>query len=258
VAPESLPSYIYNHEERESSLLPPNGHEEQQQPFGASNTMAVNSKPEVILIKPEPATKVTLPAKKTTNTNTAPSRLFPDLRECVKTTLTRQEIANLHLPPEVRLSHHDIDIVPSPVRYTNPMLIAARPQTEIIRRCKALLQNAVPVSNLIDDARDDDDAEFGIQVGGLGVFNKCTLDFWEKAAYASLIRCNVQEEVNWLFNSKRKGILTDPEINAIKSTFLDTTPNELFMAIGDIIVNTQDLTSLVDKRPLIGFVIDIA
>ncbi|XP_031557260.1 uncharacterized protein LOC116293905, partial [Actinia tenebrosa] len=101
-----------------------------------------------------------------------------------------------------------------------------------------------------------DDTDIGIQVGGLGVFNRFTLDIWEKAFEASNTSNEVHQELNWL--AKSNGILTSHEAKSIEALLLDSKPDGQILSVRGHIVDVKDLTTLVGERYLTGFVIDRA
>jgi hypothetical protein len=179
---------------------------------------------------------------------------------CNQDNLTRRQLSNIHLPPVVMLSELDLDVVQNPTRLSNPLLIAVRPSESIVRKCIEMMQ---PLPNsvagvCINDSNDDDDDidDLGIQVGGLGVFNRCALKIWEGASQTSAIGYEVLQELRWISNSD--GILTNEECSIIEKTLLDSKPCDQVLAIGDIIVDVHDLSTLVGERYLTGFIIDIA
>jgi len=269
ITPESLPTYQYRHDEREKVLpvindnksqLPNYSKKEHTQPITTADNKSSKQNsgyddPPKQQSEHNISTKqgISKPIKTKPIKN---QQVFSDLKKCTSTTLTRREISELNLPPIVMLSDHDLEIVQSPIRYSNPLLIAARPERGIINKCKELLKNPVKMSSVIEIDDDDDDDEIGVQVGGLGIFNRCTLDIWEKAHIAFNIRVKVCEEIAWL--TMNKDVLTLAEMTSIQSMLVDARPNDEVLKVEGVIVDTDDLTTLVDERCLTGFLIDMA
>ncbi|KXJ06390.1 hypothetical protein AC249_AIPGENE6093 [Exaiptasia diaphana] len=200
--------------------------------------------------------KVNLPSTpKILNVQT--TETYPDLRKCNNHNLTRRQLSDMKLPPVVNLSHADLEVVNSPLRISNPLLIGVRPSSSIVKICKEMLSTPTNHVQIYDDDSDSgEDCDDAVQLGGLGTFNRQALNIWERASEVSAVSVRVKEELKWLSDSKT--ILTNDRIKSMEKELLDARPVEKIISAGEIIVDVNDLTTLVDERYLTGFVIDAA
>ena len=169
------------------------------------------------------------------------------------------QLADLQLPPVIMLHESDLDVVYNPSRLSNPLMIAVRPPASIVKKCLEMLRDAstnVADSCVLDD--DDDTGEendIAIQVGGLGVFSGRSLNIWNSASQVTLINHAIKKDSQWLKDGI--GILSKERCLEIENILLDSKPSDQLIALGDIIIDVSDLSTLVEERYLTGFVIDV-
>ena len=193
-----------------------------------------------------------------TNINCSPSfdpglsvpLFFNDLRVCAANNSTRGQLATLNLPPVIQIADDNIQLVVNPVHLDNPLQLPVRPSESAITKGYRVVNEAS------GEDSDDEDLDTAVKFGDLGVFDSRALDIWMKASRAAFIKVRVQEEVNWLNGTI--STLTPQQINAIRSLLFDSEPQEEILKIGDVIVDTNDLSTLAAERYLNGFVIDAA
>ena len=104
---------------------------------------------------------------------------------------------------------------------------------------------------------EDKDFDTAVKFGDLGVFDsRSALDIGMKASKASSIMFKVQEEENWIKTTS--ATLTPQQINEIRALLFDSEPQEEILRIGDVMVDTEDLSTLAAERYISGFLIDAA
>lgn len=173
-----------------------------------------------------------------------------DLRICTAKNTTRGRIGTLNLPPVIQVAEDDVQLVLGPERLNNPLQLTVRPSESALTKGYRFINGASGGDS------DDEDLDLGVEVGHLGVFDCQAIDIWITAAKAVAIKCQVQEEENWLCNSA--GVVKASQIQEIRTLLFDSEPQKVILRIGDTLVDTNDLSTLAAERYLRGFVIDAA
>ena len=168
-----------------------------------------------------------------------------DLRICVNGNATRGELAMVNFPPVVQIKDDDIKLIIGPKRLTNPLMVGVRPCEATISKCQQLLSQA--------DEDDDNESDVAIQLANLGVFDQHMIEIWRKAVIGAAVKRRVTEEKRWLSDTS---VLTDSNIQEVAAVLFDSKPQQEILRFGNIIVDANDLSSLVAERYLTGFIID--
>lgn len=101
---------------------------------------------------------------------------------------------------------------------------------------------------------DEEELDIAVRFGDLGVFDYRALEIWMKALTAASIKRKVKEEERWFCYSN--GALTASQIQEVGSLLFDSKPQQEILHIHDVIVDANDLSTLVAERYLTGFMID--
>ena len=176
---------------------------------------------------------------------TAISPVGTDLRVCANGNATRGQLAMVNFPPVVQITDDDTTLIIGAKRVTNPLMVGVRPSESTVSKCLQLLSQA--------NEDDDEEPDVAIQLAGLGVFDQHTVEIWRKAVIGAAIKRKVTEEKRWLSNTR---VLTDGKIQEVASLLFDSKPQQEILRFGNIIVDAEDLSSLVAERYLTGFIID--
>ena len=167
-----------------------------------------------------------------------------DLRACSKINATRGQLAILNLPPVVQIQDDEIELVIDAKHFTNPLMLSARPSESTVIKCQQLL---------CQTSDEDDETDIAIKLGDLGVFHRDSLEIWGRAFLATNLKSKVSQEQQWLSKSCA---LTASQSQEVASLLSNSKPQEEVLRFGDIIIDANDLSTLVGERYLTGFVID--
>ena len=178
------------------------------------------------------------------------SSYFEVLRVCAVSNSTRGEIASFNFPPVVQIANDNIQLVFGPERLSNPLNLTVRPSECALTEGNRLIHGAS------GEDSDDEDLDIAVKFGHLGVFDWRAIDIWMKASKAASIKRRAQEEKTWLCSSN--GAVTPSQIEEIRTLLFNSEPQQEVLRIGDLIVDANDLSTLVGERYLTGFVIDAA
>ena len=124
-------------------------------------------------------------------------------------------------------------------------MVGVRPCEATISKCQQLLSQA--------DDDDDNESDVAIQLANLGAFDQHMIEIWRKAAVGAAVKRKVTEEKRWLSDIS---VLTDSKIQEVAALLFDSKPQQEILRFGNIIVDANDLPSLVAERYLTGFIID--
>ena len=192
-----------------------------------------------------PQMRLSTSSKTSPPSSTVISPACTDLRVCVNGNATRGQLAMVNFPPVVQIKDDDIKLIIGAKRLTNPLMVGVRPSESTVSKCQQLLSQA--------NEDDDDEPDVAIQLTGLGVFDQHTVEIWRKAVIGAGVKRKVTEEKRWLSNTR---VLTDGKIQEVASLLFDSKPQQEILRFGNIIVDANDLSSLVAERYLTGFIID--
>ena len=173
-----------------------------------------------------------------------------DLRICAANDCPRGQLATINLPPVLQIPDDDIELVVDPGRLNNPLQSPVRPSESAITKGYRLMHAAT------GETSDDEDFDTAVKFGDLGVFDSRALGIWMKASKASSIKSRVQEEENWMKTTSTT--LIPQQINEIRALLFDSEPQDKILRIGDVMVDTEDLSTLAAERYISGFLIDAA
>ena len=132
----------------------------------------------------------------------------------------------------------------------NPLNLTVRPSESALTEGNKLINGAS------GEDSDDEDLDIAVKFGHLGVFDCRAIDIWMKASKAASIKRRAQEEEKWLCSSD--GAVTPSQIEEIRTLLFNSEPQQEILRMGDLIVDANDLSTLVAERYLTGFVIDVA
>lgn len=247
ISPESIPAFNIDHALWESALksLCPFA---QSNPSGTPILTTSPSPKSVSTPKPDlniPQMPLSTSSKTSSSSTAVVSPQCTDLRICVNGNATRGQIAMVNFPPVVQIKDDDIKLIIGPKRLTNPLMVGVRPCESTINKCQQLLSQA--------NEDDDEEPDVAIQLANLGVFDQHMIELWRKAVLGAAVKRKVTEEKQWLSNTR---VLTDSEIQEVESLLFDSKPQQEILRFGNIIVDANDLSSLVAERYLTGFIID--
>ena len=171
-----------------------------------------------------------------------------DLRICAANDCSRDQLATLNLPPVIQIPDDDIELVVAPGRLNNPLQSPVRSSESAITKGYRLMDAAT------GEDSDDEDFDTAVKFGDLGVFDSRALEIWMKASKASCIKFRVQEEENWMKTTSTT--LTPHQMNEIRALLFDNELQEEILRIDDVMVYTEDLSTLAAERYISGFLID--
>ena len=167
-----------------------------------------------------------------------------DLRACARVDATRSQLAILNLPPIVKIQDDEIELVIDAKRFTNTLMLSARPSESTVTKCQQLL---------CQTSDEDDETDMAIKLGDLGVFHRDSLEIWGRASLATNLKSKVSQEEQWLGKSCA---LTASQSQEVASLLSNSKPQEEVLRFGNIIIDINDVSALVGERYLTGFVID--
>ena len=246
ISPESIPAYNCDRavwEDVLKSLCP----SFKSNSPGTPNTLSFPSSKSAVPLKDDldlnqmPSTtaskQLSFPGYKMPSYNT-------DLRDCANKAATRCQLAKMKLPPVVQIKDDEIELVFNARRLSNPLVLTARPSESTVSKCHQLLCQA---------SDGDDEPNVAIKLGNLGVFHGHSLEIWRRAFVATNLKCKVAEEEQWLSNSHA---LTASQSQEVAGLLFNSKPQEEVLRFGNIIIDVNDVLTLVGERYLTGFVID--
>lgn len=248
ISPESIPSYNCDHALWESALksLCPST----QSRFSGTPILSPSLSPKSAITLKGDLNIPQMPLATSTKTSSSSTAVIPshctDLRVCVNGNTTRGQLAMLNFPPVVQVKEDNIKLIVGGTRLTNPLVVGVRPCEATVSKCQQLLSQA-------NNLEDDQDPDVAVQLGNLGVFDQHSLEIWRKAVIAADVKRKVTEEKRWLSNTR---VLTDSQIQEVAGLLFDSKPQQEILRFGNIIVDANDLSSLVAERYLTGFIID--
>ena len=167
-----------------------------------------------------------------------------DLRACTNKAATRCQLALLNFPPVVQFQDDDVELVIDARCLSNPLVLGIRPSESTIRKCLKL------ICQLSDG---DDQADVALKLGNQGVFHNRALEIWQRALLATDLKHKVTEEEQWL---SKCFALTASQSERVASLLFNSRPQEEVLRFGNIIIDVNDVSTLVGERYLSGFVID--
>ena len=94
----------------------------------------------------------------------------------------------------------------------------------------------------ISDEDDDNESDVAIQLANLGAFDQHMIEIWRKAVIGAAVKRKMTEEKRWLSDIS---VLTDSKIQEVAALPFDSKPQQEILCFGNIIVDANDLSSLV-------------
>lgn len=247
ISPESIPAFNCDRNTWEDALklLSPSAESDSTGPpntFVSSSNSAVPLKGgddlDLNQVLPTPSSKiVSLPSNKVPSYSTG-------LRACTNKAATRCQLSLLNLPPVVQFQDDEVELVIDARRLSNPLVLGVRPSESTIRKCQELICQATD---------EDDEPDVALKLGNQGVFHRHALKIWQRALLATDLKHKVTEEGQWLSKSCA---LTASQSEEVASLLFNSKPQEEVLRFGNIIIDVNDVSTLVGERYLTGFVID--
>lgn len=183
--------------------------------LGTPNTSSIS--PSAVPLKDDVVLNQEPPTTSSKQLSLAGFKMSPystDLRACAKKDATRGQLAILNLPPVVQIQDDEIELVIDAKRFTNPLMLSARPSESTVTKCRQLL---------CQTNDEDDETDMAIKLGNVGVFHRHSLEIWGRAFLATNLKSKVSQEEQWLSKSCA---LTASQSQEVVSLLSNSKPQE--------------------------------